>query len=203
MARFSSAAGRVSLTLGTVLAVIGQAHAGALQDYVLEAFAAEERETHKRTEFSFRRGDKQTAYSIKRVLPDRLHMLVRSESGEQEVFIIGNLMFSMTDGTWQVGPAPSRPGSLQSVVDFLDKRLECLAEGAPMVQEGVEYRSFRATLNWRSGAGRNVGSIDLTIDTRTKLPRTVTFRGDCSGVPCAFEQVFFYDAAIRVEPPIL
>ena len=202
MWRSPSGAGGMSLALGIALASVAQVRADPLEDYVLEAFAAEESETHKRTELHFTRDDQETTYSIERVLPDRLRLIVRSESGQHEVIVVGDLMFVFQEGIWQVGPAPSRPSALPSVVDFLRGQLDEVKERAPLGQERAEYRRFSTRLEWGSGAGRNVGLLEITIDSGARLPKAVTFEGNCNGMSCGFQQVLFFDAAISIEPPI-
>lgn len=178
------------------------AKAEPLLPYILQAFAAEALATHERTELIYRRGNRETQYIIERVLPDRLHLQVRGDVSEQELYIVGERMYYMVEGAWQVSSLPAQGYRIPSIVVLFTEHLGQINEGEPEMLDGVAQRLFSGVIAWYAAPGRNEGTIDIVVDSETNLPQMVSFKGQCGGLVCSFEQTFAYDPAIAFEPPV-
>ena len=188
--------------MATVLVLLPMGlRADPLGDYVKGAFAAEEQQTHSRTEFRVRRGDKSTDYLIERVLPDKIHVRIRVGPAEQEAYVIGPRMFALVDGAWREGPIPPHGPLSLAMTAFLGDRLEGVREETADPQ-GTTRVFVVDRFDWRTGAGRNVGTLVIEIAVATQLPSRMRFDGKCHEVPCGFEQIVTFDPAMVIDSPV-
>ena len=191
------------IPMATVLVLLPMGlRADSLDDYVKGAFAAEERQTHSRTEFRVRRRDKSTDYLIERVLPDRIHMRIRGGPADQEVYVIGPRMFVLVDGTWREGPTPTGGRLPVSMTAFVGDRLAGAREETTDDQRGTTRVFVVDGFDWQAGTGKNVGSLVIEIDVARQLPSRMRFDGRCQKVPCGFEQVVTFDPAMVIDSPV-
>jgi hypothetical protein len=178
--------------------------------YVLNGFAAQEQAPRQRTEFVYNRENVQARYVIERVRPDRLHMIVIGPTGLQsEIYLIGDRFYQKVQGVWQQSPAPAKPGTIPSKNGIIPSMTEILASSASNVIErerrnvnGVEVRVFAAQISVDGPKGKTEGSLAIAIDPVESLPTLISFRGQCGGVTCSYEQDFKYDKGISIEPPV-
>lgn len=191
--------GFVLLSVAAALAT--SARADEALDVVLRAVVAEEQAPAKRAELIFRRGDAETRYLIERVLPDRLHMVLRSERLEQEIYVIGDRMYRRVAAGWTETAAPPPPPAPFSVAALFESRLEDVEELAPIFRDGVEQRVFMGTISWFAGRSRNEGELRIAVETASGLPRLLSFEGTCGASACAFEYALVYDPSIAIEAP--
>ena len=178
--------------------------------YVLKGFAAQEHAPRQRTEFLYRRENIQTSYVIERIQPDRLHMIVIGPTGSRsEIYAIKDRFFQKVQGVWQQSPAPTKPGAIPPKNGIIPSMAEILASSASHVIErekrnvnGVEVRVFDAQISFDAPKGKTEGSMTISINPVESLPTAISFKGQCGGVVCQYEQHFQYDKGISIEPPV-
>lgn len=171
------------------------------KDFLLAAFAAEQNAAHKRIELDWNRGGDTTHYVIERILPDRVRVVTRGTRGDGEVVVIGSRMYQKTNGSWRTSSAAEPVELLPLPVDLFRNRLGDVTEGPSTRENGVAMRSFSGPITWTSAVTPNSGTIQFVVETVSKLPRRMSFRGTCGGVACGFDQTFSYGADIAIEPP--
>jgi hypothetical protein len=179
-------------------------------DYVLKGFAAQEHAPRQRTEFVYLRENVRTSYVIERIRPDRLHMIVIGPSGSRsEIYAIKDRFFQKVQGVWQQSPTPTKPGAIPPKNGIIPSMAEILASSASNVIErekrivnGVEVRVFDAQISLDGPRGKTEGSMTISIDPVDSLPTAISFKGQCGGVTCQYEQHFQYGKEISIEPPI-
>jgi hypothetical protein len=147
------------------------------------------------------RGDRETRFTIVRVLPDRLHLRIDDATTSHEAIVVGDRLFERIDGRWHLGPTRVG-GEAPSASAILRERLVTVAEGPRESDSGRDLRVFKGRLEWSRGVYRNEGSIEFHIAADTQLPALVRFNGRCSDRPCSWEQTFDYGSGIAIEPPV-
>ena len=111
-------------------------------------------------------------------------------------------MYQKVNGAWQMTSAPVPVELLPSPADLFRNRLDQVTEGPRTRENGVSLRSLQATIAWTSAVSENSGTLQFKVEAASKLPRRMSFKGQCGGVPCDFSQTFAYGKAISIEPPI-
>jgi hypothetical protein len=178
--------------------------------YVLKGFAAQEHAPRQRTEFFYRRENLKARYVIERVQPDRLHMVVVGPTGSQsEIYVIKDRLFEKVQGVWQQSPTPTKSGTVLSKNGIIPSMTEIFESSASHVIElerrrvnGVEVRVFDAQISFDGPKGKTKGSMTISIDPVETLPTAVSFKGQCGGVTCSYDQGFDYGRGISIEPPV-
>jgi hypothetical protein len=182
----------------------GAAHAETPSSYLLDAFATEERATHKRTELRYVRGNLETRYVIERVLPDRAHMIQTNSAGLQsETYVIRDRLFLKMNGKWQqsVVPIQAPKGSIPTMADLFSNGAKNVVEHEPQTRDGRQLRVFTAEISLPAAQGKNEGAMEISVDAAAKLP-TVSFKGSCGGIACSFQQSLAYDKGISIAVPV-
>jgi hypothetical protein len=197
-----------ALLLGAWLAPLALAPravmAEALPPLLAEAFAAEERATHKRMELNHVRGNVKTQYVVERVLPDRAHIVHTSVTGVRtETVIVRDRVFLKSGGKWQSSPLPVQAprGSLPSMATLMAQGASNIVEQQPQRREGRLTRIFTAELKWTAGQGSNQGRMEIAVDEAARLPTSLSFTGSCGALACAFTQSMSYDRGITIPVP--
>jgi hypothetical protein len=173
------------------------ARADAPLDAVLAALVAESQAPAERIKLEIRRDARRDTYVIERVAPDRLHMVHGLAGTEQELIVIGPLMYLRTAQAWRQIPNPGPPGLVPSIADLFRTGISKLTEIEPMDGQ----RRFTGGIAWQNGAAASAGRIDIVTDATSGLPREMRFEGTCAGKVCQFIQSFDYDPALRIDRP--
>ena len=189
---------------------IEPAFSDELLAYVLKGFAAQEHAPRQRTEFLYLRENVRISYVIERIRPDRLHVIVIGPTGSRsEIYVIMDRFYQKVQDVWQQSPAPTKPGAIPSKNGIIPSMTEIFASSASHVIEregrnvnGVEVRVFEAQISFDAPKGKTEGSMTISIDPVETLPTAISFKGQCGGVTCQYEQHFQYDKGISIEPPI-
>jgi len=205
--RFNRASFYLAVT--SVIVLVQPAFSDESLDYVLKGFAAQEHAPRQRTELQYRRENVSARYVIERIQPDRLHMIVTGPSGSQsEIYVIRDRFYQKVQGIWQQSPAPTKPGAILSRNGIIPSMTGIFSSSASHVVErtghnvnGVEVRVFDTQISFDGPKGKAEGSMTISIDPVGTLPTGISFKGECGGVPCSYEQSFDYGHEISIEPP--
>jgi hypothetical protein len=155
--------------------------------------------------------DESLAYVlIERIQPDRLHMVVIGLTGSQsEIYVIKDRFYQKVQGVWQQSPAPMKSGTIPSKNGIIPSMTEIFESSASHVIElarrtvnGVEVRVFDAQISFDGPKGKTKGSMTISIDPVETLPTAISFKGECGGVTCSYDQGFDYGRGISIEPPV-
>ena len=137
-------------------------------------------------------------------------MIVIGPTGSRsEIYVIMDRFYQKVQDVWQQSPAPTKPGAIPSKNGIIPSMTEIFASSASHVIEregrnvnGVEVRVFEAQISFDAPKGKTEGSMTISIDPVETLPTAISFKGQCGGVTCQYEQHFQYDKGISIEPPI-
>ena len=208
--RFNRSSLFLAAACASAIVLIEPAFSDKSLAYVLKGFAAQEHAPRQRTEFFYRRENVGARYVIERIQPDRLHMVVVGPTGSQsEIYVIKDRVFKKVEGAWQQSPAPTKTGAIPSKNGIIPSMAEMFKSTASQVIErkrrkvnGIEVRVFDAQISFDGPKGKIEGLMTISIDPVQTLPTSISFKGQCGGITCSYEQDFDYGHEVSIEPPV-